>query len=77
MLRCPRVQNGHAGWRPEHAAAGRLDVHDVGTEVGQQLADMRPGQRVREVDCPQTVQRAPHGPGVYADPHLPADEPMT
>ena len=45
--------------RAQHAAARRFDVHDVGAEIGEQLADVCPRQRVREVDCLQTVERAP------------------
>ena len=49
------------GERPRearHLAAGRLDLDDVGAEVGEQHRAVRPGERLREVDDPHTLERA-------------------
>ena len=41
-------------------AAGRVDVDDVGTLVGEQHGRQRPGHVLAEVDDPQACQRTRH-----------------
>ena len=48
------------GVLPDLGATGRLDLDDVGAEVGEQLADLRADAMRRQVDDAQTRER-PHG----------------
>src|SRR5207247_4047129 len=56
------------GLRAQWAATRWLDVHHVGSEVGEEAADVRAGERVRQVDDAQTVQRTAHVSPPRAEP---------
>ncbi len=52
---------GHPA-HPAHAvAAGRFDLHDVGTEVGEVAGRSGTGEHRRHIDDPQSVECSRHG----------------
>ena len=50
--------------RPARVAFGRLDLHDVGTPVGQDPSGPRTGDPDPELDHPDAAQRPAHATGV-------------
>ena len=44
----------------EVAEVGRLDLHDVGTQIAEQHAGQRPGDDLGHVDDPDSLQRTRH-----------------
>ncbi len=56
----------------ERTAPGRLDVHHLGSEVGQRLAGLCPGETVGQIEDAQARER-PSGlrRGIVLHQHLP------
>ena len=73
MLRLPRPQNGQAGCWPQRAATGRLDVHDVGAEVGTASGSICAPMSVFEKS---TTRRPSIGPAISMLPFCSLGDPL-
>jgi hypothetical protein len=63
MLRLPRLTAlklgaDRARHLPRRVAGGRLDLDDVGAEIGEHHRAERPGHHLRDVEHLETVERA-------------------
>ena len=53
-----RQSVAHDPEQARHVSGGRLDLDDVCAEVGEQASGERPGDEARQIDDPQSFERA-------------------